>query len=656
MMPRRESGGLIINRLMIFNYKNYEGYNEFNLSTSENKNVILIGGLNGSGKTTISEAIRLCLYGSKMNGSPMTEAKYQECISEMWTRGNNDEKMFIAMDIMVNAETPPIRLTVKREFKKQNNIFEEKLSLTKDDKDVELIDRNYWEYYIKKILPPHISRYFFFDGEQIRSIVASEYSADYLLNAVRDLTDISKLEVLNIDLLEVKKRISRLNMKPSIEKKIKSLESRIKEIENLIEINIEESSIFSIEKTKLLEKKDEIDSEFNRALGTIEKNNEKLKKELGQCKTKYTELNDYVQQYVYSQCPRLICAEIIDEALTTAKKENDNSVRLLLSDHLSEKATIIKKSINEINIGKGTLAKVLQVIDAELLNNELNTVYYSEPIVDLTYQQIKNIKIELNNEENKFTFINRLREREEVMLNIQKNEKKLARHSDQSLEKFEEELIKVNNQIFTINEKIKEKNMTILIKNQEIEKLKKDVYTEEKNLILTTRDKSAIKIIDEISSTIKIRSTLQMSRSIEDLELKINEIYSLLKNKDDMVKTIKIMPNYSLKLIGYDGIDVNVRWISEGEKGILMYSLMFGLLNLSHSKLPLIIDSPLGRMDSEHVKKLIKHLYPKIGNQVIILSHDREITRKNLPDMTSVISRMYLLNNKSPKIVEGYFE
>ncbi len=122
------------------------------------------------------------------------------------------------------------------------------------------------------------------------------------------------------------------------------------------------------------------------------------------------------------------------------------------------------------------------------------------------------------------------------------------------------------------------------------------------------------------------------------------------------MRLIKILPDYSLKLVGFNDDDVPIPRISEGEKMILMYSVMHGLLRISKSKLPLIIDSPMGRMDSKHVSNLIKHLYPVIGNQVIILSHDREITASAAPQLDSVVSRKYLLTRGTPKIVEGYFE
>ena len=212
-----------INQLSITNFKNYVDDNQFDWSMSPGRNVILIGGMNGAGKTTISEAIKLCLYGNKMNGTPMSESKYIKYLNEIWSKTRRNEKMIISMDVILDADTPAIRMTVTRTFKTFKGKITENLSLTKNGKDIELIDRNYWEFYVSKILPPDLSRYFFFDGETVRDTIASDNSSDYLSEAVRDLSGVSKMETLKQDLQEVKKRIMRTNIKPGIDKKIKSI-------------------------------------------------------------------------------------------------------------------------------------------------------------------------------------------------------------------------------------------------------------------------------------------------------------------------------------------------------------------------------------------------------------------------------------------------
>ena len=652
---KRMVNKMIIDRLTINNFKNYVDENIFDWSMSPNKNVILIGGMNGSGKTTISEAIRLCLYGRKMNGPPMSDSKYNTYLNDIWSKNRRNEKMFISIDVVLDAEEPPIRMTITRTFSFYRGKITESLSLTKNDKDVELIDKSYWEYYVSKILPPHLSRYFFFDGEKIRDTISSDSSSDYLFEAIKDLTGVSKLELLKTDLSEVRKRVSRTDIKPGVSKKIKSMESRIESLQSEISTLNDSLDLSKSKRESLLERKSQLDDEFNRAIGAKEKMLSDLKNEISLKKTNYSELNEYIQEFIYSSYPKMICDEITDLTLSAAKAENDNNLAYVNGDYLKDRIIKFKEAINKLSLDTDVMNSVLGVVDTQFSDVD-KKLDFETPIIDLTYNQIDVIRSNKITDEEKVIFINRLREREDLNIQIAKLEKELSQFSDESVSEFENQLSIVKKEIEDNDKLNLEINALIKSKTEEIATLKKSIYEEEKSLILSTRDSMAISVIEDTVKNIDIRISLQLADCVQELEYDINHMYDLLKNKKDMVKHISILPDYSLKLSGFDDSTVSVEHISEGEKGILMYSVMYGLLNISNSKLPLIIDSPLGRMDSEHVDHLIKYLYPIFGNQVIILSHDREITVSTLPQLESVLSKTFILKNQYPKVNLGYFE
>lgn len=645
-----------INQLSITNFKNYVDVNQFDLSMIPGKNVILIGGMNGAGKTTISEAIKLCLYGNKMNGTPMSNSRYDKYLNEIWSKTRRNEKMIISMDITLDADNPPIRMTVTRTFKMSNGKIVEKLSLTKNGKDIELIDRDYWEFYVSKILPPDLTRYFFFDGETVRDTIASDSSSTYLSNAVRDLSGVSKMETLKLDLQEVRKRVMRVNIKPGINKKIKFLEEQNKKIQSEIETIQHSIEYTSVERDKLLIQKNELDDEFNRALGTKEQTISNLKKEIESNKIRYTELNEYIQDFIYSTYPRIICNEVLGLTLKAAKAENDHNFTTLNEEYITQKLNQLKLSLAELNLNPEDLRIVSKIVESTFKDNYSKKTGYVAPILDLTYSQINALKIDTCAKEDKLIFANRLREREELLITITKLEKQMSQHKDESLDNFESRICDINSKIDEADKLLLEKNALLKSKKAEIVANDTSIYNEEKTLLLSERDKTALKTIDEVIKNIEIHSSVILTDCVQKLEYDINKMYNQLKNKKDMVKYISILPDYSLKLTGFDNSIVLVRFISEGEKGILMYAIMYALLNISKSKLPLIIDSPLGRMDSEHVGNLVSKLYPVFGNQVFILSHDREITHDMLPQLDSVLSKTFLLSNDYPKVNEGYFE
>ena len=161
----------------------------------------------------------------------------------------------------------------------------------------------------------------------------------------------------------------------------------------------------------------------------------------------------------------------------------------------------------------------------------------------------------------------------------------------------------------------------------------------------------------------KIRKSTQefidivISSKTKELGKIITTMYQKLANKDDMVKEIKIVPNtFSTTLIDFEGGIVNKDNISAGEKEIYALSVLWGLAKISNKKLPIIIDSPLAKLDNSHVNKIIENFFPNAGDQVIILSHDREFDLNSYRRLKPNLNRAYrLAMDQENKIIKGYF-
>ncbi len=99
--------------------------------------------------------------------------------------------------------------------------------------------------------------------------------------------------------------------------------------------------------------------------------------------------------------------------------------------------------------------------------------------------------------------------------------------------------------------------------------------------------------------------------------------------------------------------------LSAGEKEIFALSLLWGLAQTSQLNLPIIIDTPLSRLDSVHRDNIVNHYFPNAATQVIILSTDTEVDSnyfKNLePHLTGAASLEFSKNNELTTVKEGYF-
>ena len=99
--------------------------------------------------------------------------------------------------------------------------------------------------------------------------------------------------------------------------------------------------------------------------------------------------------------------------------------------------------------------------------------------------------------------------------------------------------------------------------------------------------------------------------------------------------------------------------LSAGEKQIYAISMLWGLAKTSGRPLPIIIDTPLGRLDTDHRRLLTEHYFPFASHQVIILSTDSEIDQVYFRGLRQSISQAYRLDfsteENGTKVNSGYF-
>lgn len=165
----------------------------------------------------------------------------------------------------------------------------------------------------------------------------------------------------------------------------------------------------------------------------------------------------------------------------------------------------------------------------------------------------------------------------------------------------------------------------------------------------------------------KVRKTLGAfrravtERHVRRIEQLVLESYQQLLRKASLVSRLTIDPEtYALTLFGRDDKVLNAERLSAGERQLLAIALLWGLAKASGRPLPTAIDTPLGRLDSEHHIHLVERYFPFASHQVILLSTDEEISGHYLSRLERWIGRTYCLayDDKAgeTRILPGYFE
>jgi DNA sulfur modification protein DndD len=148
-------------------------------------------------------------------------------------------------------------------------------------------------------------------------------------------------------------------------------------------------------------------------------------------------------------------------------------------------------------------------------------------------------------------------------------------------------------------------------------------------------------------------------QKITQLGDNILSCFTKLIRKEDYVKDILIDENYEITLYEPDGHAIPKGLLSDGEKEIFAVSLLWGLTLTSGRQLPFIIDTPLGRLDSEHRGNLVMDFFQHAGDQMIIFSTDTEIDKEYFRVLQPHIARAYHLDyskkDRQTTISPGYF-
>jgi len=666
---------MIINSLRLLNFKNYKGEHFIDVSLRSHprrkKNIILIGGLNGAGKTTILEGIKLCLYGKKLNGYDMIPKEYTRMILSKVNStaiAESETKCSITVVFQLDKGGQNLDLSVCRDwFFINGKLTEEKFTLMSDGKELEIVPREMWEDYIFSLIPPHVSDFFFFDGERIKEIASGVRSKEYLRDTVQSLLGLRKYENLERDLMTLVRTIRRRNVRDEklrdcLEDKQRVLSSIEKELRNIRRKIQHKKSLIS----QLRQQHGDLEEEIRRKAGEFAlKKNEyqkeriSLEKDISQIDKEIAELcGDYLPFIIASRTRKALISQLRNER---RKKEWKSADRLLeeTKDIFIKKLTHSKKMSKELTKRqKNLITTELYKIFSSIQKN-MNSIPSLQTIHDLSDAESIEIEMFLSKISRDLTktLKDLLHHRERNKIKLQQITNKLRKIPEGIIDSEISMLTDLRSRITTLEDE----TLTLSEKRNQIEFQTKGVREEieklEERIVCAEDDERKIKICLQTISAIREFKSVLVSTKIKDLEVKISEAYRQLANKGDLVAKIEICPeSFDVNLIDFKGNKIDKDSLSAGEQEIYAISVLWGLAEIVGYKMPMIIDTPLAKLDNKHVTNITRKFFPATSHQVVLLSQDREIDAKLYKDLKPNIDHSLLLSlDEKNKVQEGYF-
>lgn len=639
---------MYIRRLELFNFGVYAGKNEFVFTG--NKPVVLIGGMNGHGKTTFLEAILLSLYGSNSPAYKEQRKTYGSYLKSFVNKSDGSLFSYVLLDFEVSPEE---RYEIKRSWigKKQS---EETIFVKRNGVDNPFLASN-WAMFVENILPNALSKFFFFDGEKIAEM-STEENDNQVKESIKALLGINVLDTLENDLSRNLKKYKAKDGDAKLEKEIDSLREKKKDLENKctrIQEKLQTATQKELEsRTKIEELRHQYAVQGGDAINK--------RQELIQDKAIKTSEFDSISEKLIGIASSSLPLAMVEDMLCDIKLQaiDDKYDRLVRESvkMIEEKAA---QYISYTEIPSDPIHGFIDFLKKDIDDDFCDVYELSDHALyqlnQLTEDELSGEKAETVSLINKKTAVNDRLLEITSYLSLDINERELKGLLG-SIDKEEKNLESLREEMRKIGDMYHEFNLSLQNVTSELNK-KVEIYLSE---VETNDDDARRKKYSNIALLIldKYKIELQKNKT-ERLADTITKCYKQLANKKNLIDQIAMDPaTLDLIYLSSEGEEIQKGRLSAGEKQLVVIATLWALAICSKKKLPVIIDTPLARLDSRHREALVKTYFPNASDQTMILSTDSEINADYYDMMKESIGDEFTLEynekTRSTTVKKGY--
>lgn len=661
---------MIFLELVLQNFGPYCGRQVIKLDPQQNDNscpIILLGGMNGGGKTTLMDAIRLTLYGHRAQCSTRGNLSYGDFLTQcVNSHTPPTEKTRIELAFEHIEGDKPVKYRIVRTWEKNPKDGKDHLGILDIRENDEWLDTalvNIWDEYIENLLPLGISNLFLFDGEQVKELAEQEVPPTIVVEAIRTLLGLELAERLavDIDILVNRKRKELADTEDLAN--LEEIEQRLNQQKEEFFLEKQNFDLLQ-EKLETAEKiQEEVLAKFIAEGGKIAGERNQLEKQQQQVTAEVEQIRQSMCELAADILPLALIHPLLIQVQKTGEQEVRSSQIQIARNILLERSERLIKRIGELNILEEQIEKIKLLIEEE--NHALTQVDTEElwllakpetlsqinSIINYTLESIK------NSANQQLTV---LQNKENEIITLEKQLQTAA--SPEAYQKLYDAVCEAQNQVAEIKAAVSTAQRRLVELEDAVEKSKTHLkqYTEQN---IDRKNKEHI-----ITASAKVQQTLKLFRErltlkkLNKLEVEVTECFRYLLHKSDLVHRIVIDTQaFSLSLYDSQGKPVPKHRLSAGEKQLLAIAFLWGLARVSGHRLPVAIDTPLSRLDSSHRINLVERYFPSASHQVILLSTDTEIGEKEFKMLqeNDAIARKYLLkydsSTRQTTIQPGYF-
>ena len=697
---------MLIESITLNNYRLYEGENVIQFHFDEAKNVHLICGENGFGKTTLLHSLLWCLFGRFVGDVPVsgqeTNSSYAAMQKEIlnqnaakrfeekatpeivalikkngYTNGYEEIKKDSIYSVAIcfaEVGIPSIpcqKIVVTRNY--DSLLQKEEVEILIDGVKNELTDEIGPEVFINDfILNKDIAKLFFFDSEEIVSLADTGTIAERrkLSKAYEEVLGIRlgirKYEELRSNLEGLRLRYRKKSKDIGLKDELEKLEAEREGVSN--ELTQLSDSLAKIDTTltDLREQDGQLQLQLSREGNSVKTEElQRVKAVIEKCKKDDIEMKSTLKQFI-DYAPFAISGKLFARAYELAKADHEaianNNTATAQNSVLDALSKEMKGLLDKMPVNKDSKKDAHTQLEA-IIEKYRGRACDRDIQVTLTDDEFAEVEAVYNSLTTTYRIeFEALAEAyRKNKITLERNVKRLSniqsKESDEVIKGLRDNKNKIEAEIKTNEEKQRlghirtgELQLTIESYDKKIKELSRKISVDDAD---EAKDKLASELITELDTFLL---SLKKNKK-SSLELRIKNTLNTLMHKEDFISHVEVeldSDTMDINLFSSDGNVINKNMLSKGEKQLYATSILKALVDESGIQFPVFIDSPLQKFDKSHSSKIISEFYPSISKQVILfpLLH-KELTEAEYKTLQPFVESATLIVNDTSR---SYFE
>ena len=649
------------------NFGIYKGTHEMCLTDKVgNRNITLVGGLNGRGKTTFHDAILIALYGKQALKYIQEKARsYDKLLLDHINKHAKNKETYVAVSLCLDDGTD---IRVKRAWSAKGKKIEQETIVEKNGVVDKYLGES-WSYYIEEILPFGIARFFFFNNEKITQL-ADDTSFEQIKSSIKSAIGVSAIEkaIEHADEVIRRKKSALAAFEKSeenvgyqeVERQIEDIDARLAEATK--QANELERKCEQLAAT--LEAKEK---EFWSSGGDLSRNRDAIKSEMQKISSEVARVQEEIMQMaVDASTPLFMCRNLVsqsyDEELSLQRSEAklySDRVIVNLHQQIMDRLADCGLSTADLNAVKLIINDVLvghlpeNTSDEPIKNMSATSMMLYQRLIAEVFQKITQ-RIE--------TLVNHVDAHESELMSLDAHlgaadEKTLAMQLFDALKSIEAEKAIADSDyqrhLDQIESLKRQREILVGKRIQLIKAIAEKEHANDDNARIVKYAAMSIEVLSEFKVRLQREKVAKLSSTATNC-------FRELVQKESLVSEIRIdSTTLDVTIIDIDGKELLKSQLSAGEQQMFAVAIVWALALTSGYKAPVIIDTPMARLDSSHRANFVTKYLPAASSQVMVLSTDEEIYGRYLDlvrdNVVDYYTLLYREEEQCTSIVHGYF-